>query len=407
MTNNSFEIIIYGATSFVGQILCRYLVEELKDPGLNWAMAGRNEAKILQLKQELGEAGENIQHFIASSEDEESLRRLCDKSAVIISTVGPYALYGENLVKVCAQSGTDYCDLAGEPQWIRRMIEKYHDDARASGARIVNCCGFDSIPSDLGVYYLQQQAKQHHGQYCPQVKMRVKGFSGGASGGTIASMVNLYKELTANPELRKELTDPYSLCPPGHTFQAKQQNVEMEYDKELQSWTAPFIMAAINTRVVLRTNALLEPSYNKNFLYDEAMLTGNEPDSKRKAKRAAMGMKLMVPMMAIRPLRWLALKFMPKPGEGPSLEKQTTGYYDLLFLGVSSNGEQLRVSVTGDRDPGYGSTAKMLAQAGICLARDISHDSVKGGFWTPATAMGQALIERLVKYSGMTFEAES
>jgi short subunit dehydrogenase-like uncharacterized protein len=404
MSDKAFEIVIYGATSFVGKILCHYLCDELKDPELRWAMAGRSESKILQLKQELGDTAESIPHFIAEATDEKSLEELCNKTDVIISTVGSYALYGETLVKVCAQSGTDYCDLTGEPQWIKRMIDKYQDSAQASGARIVHCCGFDSIPSDLGVHFLQQLAKQRFGAYCPRVKMRVKGSKGGASGGTIASMVNLYKEASANPQLRKELGDPYSICPPSDSPRTKQPTVDVEFDEDFQSWVGPFVMAAINTRVVLRSNELSEPKYNNSFVYDEATLTGNGPKSKKLAKRISTGLKLIVPVMAIPPFRWLALKFLPKPGEGPSEEQQLNGYYDLIFMGYSENKELLQVQVTGDRDPGYGSTAKMLAQAGICLARDISHDKINGGFWTPATAMGQTLISRLVKYAGMTFD---
>ena len=404
MNERDFEIIVYGATSFVGRIVCRYLAQEYKDPGLKWAMAGRSRSRLNELRQSLGPAHTAVPCLIADAGDEKALRKLCNSSKVIISSVGPYALYGETLVKVCADTGTDYCDLAGEPQWIRRMIDRYQPAAKKTGARIVHCCGFDSIPSDLGVFFLQEVSLQKKHGYCQQVKMRVANLKGAASGGTIASMVNLYKEAASDKHLRKELTDLYSLCPPPSGARPTQQMVGMEYDREFDSWVAPFVMAAINTRVVLRSNALLERPFHKNFLYDEGLLTGDKSAGKRKARRITVGMKLTTVVMAFAPLRWIALKFLPKPGEGPSPQEQQDGCFELLFMGLNEEGQTLRVRVTGDRDPGYGSTAKMLAQAGICLARDIPRNRVPGGFWTPATAMGKKLIRRLIDHAGIKFE---
>lgn len=404
MSEQEFEIVIYGATSFVGQILCHYLTEEYQDPDLKWAMAGRSKSKLNQVRLSLGKPHASIRCLVAEADDEQALRQICQQTKVVISTVGPYALYGETLIKVCAETGTDYCDLTGEPQWIRRMIDRYEVTARKTGARIVHCCGFDSIPSDLGVYFLQQIALKQQGHYCQQVKMRVKGLKGGASGGTIASMVNVYKEAAKDKHLRKELSDLYSLCPPSADARPSQHEVAMEYDQDFESWVGPFVMAAINTRVVLRSNALLEPAYHRNFLYDEGMLTGDQSAGKKRARKTATGTKLMTIAMAVPPLRWLALKFLPKPGEGPSPEEQRSGFFDLRFIGYNEQEQAISVRVTGDRDPGYGSTAKMLAQAGICLARDIPGDRLQGGFWTPATAMGKRLIRRLIDHAGFTFE---
>ena len=404
MSEREFEIVVYGATSFVGQILSHYLTEEYRDPDLKWAMAGRSKSKLNQVKLSLGKPHATIRYLVADAEDEKALRQMCQQTKVVISTVGPYALYGETLVKVCAETGTDYCDLTGEPQWIKRMIDRYQITAQKTGSRIVHCCGFDSIPSDLGVYFLQLVALKQQGNYCQQVKMRVNKLKGGASGGTIASMVNIYKEAAKDKHLREELTDPYSLCPPSAEARPSQQEVGMEYDKDFESWVAPFVMAAINTRVVLRSNALLEPPYHRNFLYDEGMLTGDQSAGRKRARKTAIGTKLMTVAMAVPPLRWLALKFLPKPGEGPTPEEQRNGFFDLRFIGFNEQGPNIIIRVTGDRDPGYGSTAKMLAQAGICLARDIPGDRVPGGFWTPATAMGKKLIRRLIDHAGLTFE---
>ncbi len=408
MTNKEFDIVIFGATSFVGKILCNYLVNEYTEPNLTWAMAARSETKLKELKESLGANAAEIPLIIADSSDEQALQSMCERTELVISTVGPYALYGELLVKVCCQLGTDYCDLTGEPQWIRRMISRYEDDAKRTGARIVNCCGFDSIPSDLGVKFLQDHSQRHFGSYCDQVKLRVKVLKGGASGGTIASGLNLYKEASADPEIRKEMRDPYSLCPSEHTFTERQHNVSVEFDEDFDSWAGPFIMASINTRIVLRSNALLDGHYDANFKYDEAMLTSAGKKGEKAAKRISSGTKVSMFMMAFAPMRWLATRFfLPSPGEGPTPEQQLKGCYDLRLLGRTQRGESVRVKVTGDRDPGYGSTAKMLAQAGISLRRDVDEGEVGGGFWTPAAVFNDKLITRLVNNAGMGFELES
>ncbi|MEQ8516151.1 MAG: saccharopine dehydrogenase NADP-binding domain-containing protein [Chromatocurvus sp.] len=399
-----FDIILFGATSFVGRILCDYLANEHTEPNLTWAMAARSESRLTELKATLGEAAQSIPTLVADATNEADMRALCDQARLIISTVGPYALYGELLVKACAESGTDYCDLTGEPHWIRRMLDRYESAAQASGARIVHCCGFDSIPSDLGVKFLQDQAMARFGQYCHKVKMRVKASKGGASGGTIASGVNLYKEAARDAELRRELRDPYSLCPAGHGFMAQQHTVGMEYDEDFQAWAGPFIMAAINTRVVLRSNALHEPPYHPDFLYDEGMLTGDGGKGRKRARVLAAGTKLGTVVMAVAPLRWAAMKFLPGPGEGPSPRQQQEGFYDLRFHGETDSGDSLTVKVCGDRDPGYGSTSRMLSQAGISLCKEVSREQRGGGFWTPATVFDERLFKRLASYAGLSFE---
>ena len=408
MINKEFDIVVFGATSFVGKILCNYLANEYTEPNLTWAMAARSKEKLNELKASLGGKAAGIHVIIADSSDEQTLQSMCEKTELIISTVGPYALYGELLVKTCCQLGTDYCDLTGEPQWIRRMINRYEGDAKRSGARIVNCCGFDSIPSDLGVKFLQGHALRQFGSYCDAVKLRVKTLKGGASGGTIASGLNLYKEASADPGIRKEMRDPYSLCPEEHTFAARQHNVSVEFDEDFDSWAGPFIMASINTRVVLRSNALLDGHYDENFKYDEAMLTSAGKKGEKAAKRISTGTKVSMFMMAFSPMRWLATRlFLPSPGEGPTPEQQLKGCYDLRLLGRTPRGESVSVKVSGDRDPGYGSTAKMLAQAGISLRRDVDESEVGGGFWTPATVFNDKLITRLIDHAGMGFELES
>jgi short subunit dehydrogenase-like uncharacterized protein len=407
MSSPSHDLIVFGATSFVGQILARYLAEEFGAQGsLKWAMAGRSEQKLAALRNSLGLAAGRVPLVVADAADEAALRRLCESTRVVISTVGPYALYGEPLVKVCAETGTDYCDLTGEVQWIRRMIRNYEPAARKSGARIVHCCGFDSIPSDLGVYFLQQQARRQFGAPCTTVKMRVKAMRGGFSGGTVASLLNVVKEAGANPALRKELANPYSICPEGYAPAVRQPNVKSaQYDADFEAWVAPFVMAAINTRVVQRSNALSKQAYGEDFRYDEAMLMGSGLQGRAAALGMAAGLGGFMVASALPPTRWALERFvLPAPGEGPSAEEQRKGFFDIRFLGTTDDGRSLRVKVTGDRDPGYGSTAKMLGQAGACLAQDFADSGRKGGFWTPATMFGDKLIDRLVAHSGLTFE---
>jgi short subunit dehydrogenase-like uncharacterized protein len=406
-TSPKFDIIIFGATSFVGQILTRYMLNQFAVGGeLKWAIAGRSQNKLNELKISLGTAGEALDTLVADAADEDSLHSLCLSTRVIISTVGPYALYGEPLVKVCVALGTDYCDLTGEVQWIANMLERYEDEAKKSGARIVNSCGFDSVPSDLGVYFLQHHAKQKFGQTCSSIKMRVKKMKGAASGGTVASMTNIFKEVASNPALRKVLANPYAICPSDHGNAVRQDNMNRpQYDDDFNSWVAPFVMAVINTRIVHRSNALIEGGYSQHFDYNEAMLTGKGLMGSGIAAGVGVGLGGFAMAAVIPPTRWVMEKFiLPKPGEGPSIDAQEKGFYDLRFYGKTDDGQEIRCKVTGDQDPGYGSTAKMLGQAAACLAQDISKDNVQGGFWTPASVFGTQLITRLEKHAGLTFE---
>lgn len=398
MTDKTFDIIVYGATSFVGQIITRYMHEQFADGSISWAIAGRSLGKLKNVSEKIGLSG--VELIVADAADEDALRQMCARTKVVMSTVGPYALYGDLLVHVCATTGTHYCDLTGEPQWIRKMQARHEADAKSSGARIVHCCGFDSIPSDLGVHFLQRHALEQFAQPCDRIAMRVVTMKGGASGGTIASMINMVKEAVSDADLRRELKDPYSLCPPGHGFTVQQRAVKIEYDTAFGGWIAPFIMEAINTRVVHRSNALSGNSYGTQFRYEEAVVT----PGKAMARATTWGVNALMVGLAVPPLRWLLeTVVLPKPGEGPSEKAQLEGGFDIVFLGTTAKGDSIRCRVTGDRDPGYGSTAKMLSQAAACLAKDVP-DEVPGGFWTPATILGDMLIDRLQAHAGLTFE---
>lgn len=412
MTHPAYDLVVFGATSFVGQILTRHLAEHLSSGAdtLRWAIAGRSEAKLAQLRDSLGDAARTLPILVADASDDAQLQTLCAQTRVVVSTVGPYALYGEPLVRACAQSGTDYCDLTGETQWIKRMIDRYEAAATQSGARIVHCCGFDSIPSDLGVYVLQQRALHEWGAPAEHVTMRVKTLKGGASGGTVASMINVVREAAADPALRRMLLDPYALCPRDHRFTVRQHAVRSaEFDRDCDAWIAPFVMAAVNERVVHRSNALAGDAYGNGFRYDEAIVTGHGIRGSVVARATVVALGAFMAGVLVKPVRSAMERFLlPKPGEGPSLAAQRAGCFDLRFFGHASGGRIVRLKVTGDRDPGYGSTGKMLGQAAICLALDCRAGSDRtrgGGFWTPATMFGERLVERLVRHAGLRFDA--
>jgi short subunit dehydrogenase-like uncharacterized protein len=407
MSARPLDVVGFGATSFVGKILCRYLLEAFGTDGeLKWGAAGRSRSRLEALRDSLGSRATGLPLLVADAADDGSLRRLCASPRVVVSTVGPYALHGEPLVRTCAESGTDYCDLTGEVQWIRRMMQRYEAAARQSGARIVHCCGFDSIPSDMGVHFLQRQAMSRLGAPCPRVRMRVKAMRGGLSGGTVASLLNVVKEAAADPAMRKELADPYSLCPVGSAAKPRQPDIRSpQFDADFDAWIAPFVMSAINTRIVHRTNALSGYPYGADFVYDEAVLTGPGLKGRLAAGAMVAGLAGFMLAGALGPVRAALERFvLPKPGQGPSAESQRRGFFDLRFSGTTADGRQIRTKVTGDRDPGYGSTGKMLGQAAACLALDIDKAAAPGGFWTPASLLGDRLIERLTRHAGLAFE---
>lgn len=409
--SSQFDIVVFGATSFVGQILVQYLSDQFNQPGkesLKWAIAGRSQAKLDEVKAEIQQP--ELTTIIADAQDETAIKAMCDQAKVIISTVGPYALYGEPLVKVCAETGTDYCDLTGEVQWIDRMLKKYEATAKTSGARIVHCSGFDSIPSDMGVYFTQREAKKSLGEYCNNISMRVKAAKGGASGGTIASILNITKEVMKDPALRKDLVNPYLVCPKGHGYKARQFDTKKPtFDKNFNGWTAPFVMAGINTRIVFRSNALAGNPYGKDFKYDEAMLVGKGFKGRLTATGLVAGLGAFFIGAALKPTRWVLENYvLPKPGEGPTPKEQIEGYYDIRFIGKTAAGKEIRSKVVGQGDPGYGSTSQMLGQVGACLALDTELMANKeGGFWTTSTLLGDRLIERLEKDAQLKFEITS
>lgn len=389
--SREFDIIVYGSTGFTGRLVAEYLNKQYGNgKAVTWAMAGRSEEKLASVRDEMGLPADTP-FVTANSDDAASLKAMCERAKVILTTVGPYQLYGEDLVAACAATGTDYVDLCGEPVWMRQMIDKYAGQAEASGARIVFSCGFDSIPTDLGILYLQDEAKRKFGRPVPRVKGRVRKMQGTFSGGTAASLKASMAAIQKDPSLMQHMINPFALAP-GFDGPAQPKGMKPEFDETLDMWVAPFIMAAINTKNAHRSNALLDHAYGKDFVYDEMMVTG--PGDQGKA--IAEGIASSNP---------LAEEGGPKPGEGPSKEERENGFYDILFVGLTEDGKRIDVAVTGDKDPGYGSTSKMLSESAICLINECA--DTPGGIWTTAPAMGQKLVKRLVDNAGLTFDVVS
>jgi short subunit dehydrogenase-like uncharacterized protein len=399
-----YDLIVFGATGFTGRLVAEYLhTAHGDDASLRWAIAGRSAAKLAEVRDALGlPAG--IPLLVADAGDADALRALVGSARAVITTVGPYQLHGEALIRACADAGTDYVDLCGEPGWMARMIPQLQDTARASGARIVFSCGFDSIPFDLGVVHAQHEAQARFGAALARVHGRVKTMKGTFSGGTIASMLATIEAVKREPGLRRTLVDPFALTP---GFKGPRQPADhvAAYDELANQWTAPFVMATINTKNVHRTHALLGHPWGTDFAYSERMLTGEGTAGEKRAKKMQRQTNLQNLLLAFAPTRALLKRFaLPKPGEGPNREQREKGRYELLFFGETTDGRRITTRVTGDRDPGYGSTSKMIAESALCLLRDIDRTRTPGGVWTPGAAMGMTLVERLRARAGLTFD---
>jgi len=401
MSNREYDIIVWGASGFTGRLVAEYLFQNYGvNDSLKWAMAGRNQSKLETVRAEV--ANDSVPMVIADSQNMDSLNAMTSRATVICTTVGPYAKYGTKLVESCIKNQTHYCDLAGEVQWMRRMIDQHHDAAKASGTKIVHTCGFDSIPSDMGVYFVQKEAIKRTGKPATKIEMRVKAMKGGMSGGTYASMSEMKKEAEKDKRIYGILADPYGLNPAGERNGPDRRDLmKVVYDETAKSWIFPFVMAGINTRVVRRSNALAGYPYGKEFQYDEAMLSGDGLGGRMKglATAGVMGIVMMAKPGSL--LKKGVDAVLPEPGEGPNKKERENGFYNLIFNTTLADGSMGRGKVTGDRDPGYGSTSKMLAECAISLAVDELPEVA--GMLTPAVAMGDALLKRLADNAGLTF----
>ncbi len=405
MSAQEFDIVVYGATGFTGKLVAEHLLKTYGAEGdVRWAIAGRDEAKLKAVRTEIG-APFALPIIVAGAKDSGALDAMAHRTRVVITTVGPYQLYGEGLLAACAKAGTDYVDLCGEPNWMAAMIAKYEKTAKESGARIVFSCGFDSIPFDGGVWFLQQEAKARFGQPLRDVRGRVRKMKGTFSGGTMASMLATFEAVRRDPALATKMTDPFLLSPERLAQQPNGEDITE--DADIDSWSAPFVMAAINTKNVHRTNALAHHPYGRDFTYSEMMLTGGGAKGKQRAKSALGASNMQRTLLGFAPTRALLTQFvLPKPGQGPNKEQRETGMFDVLYVGKAADGRTLKAGVYGDKDPGYGSTSKMISEAALTL-KDTSRQTTPGGIWTPAAAMGDALIARLQEKAGLTFKLEN
>ena len=387
MSEREFDVIVFGASGYTGKLVAEYMGKEYgNDESIRWAIAGRNKDKLSSVKKDLN-LNERVSIIEVDSTNKDSLDSMTSSAKCILTTVGPYQLYGSSLVQSCSENGTDYVDLTGEPGWMYEMINAHQDTAKKSGARIVFSCGFDSIPFDLGVYFVQQAAQEKYGKPAKHVRGRVKAMNGEFSGGTIASLGATMATLKEKPELIQVLSNPFSLTE-GFEGPAQLDDSKVLLDEKLNMWVAPFVMAPINTKNIHRSNALLGHAYGEDFCYDEMMIAGEGEEG----KQIADAMNSSNPMGGDN---------LPQPGEGPSKESREQGNYDVLFFADFDEGS-IEARVTGDMDPGYGSTSKMIAESALCLIQDC--EDLSGGMYTPAPARGEKLIKRLTKNAGLTFD---
>ena len=397
------DLVVFGATGFTGRLVAEYLLARHGVGGaLRWALAGRSLARLQAVRGELG-APAALPLINTDASDAAALAGLAQQTRVVITTVGPYALHGSALVAACAAAGTDYVDLCGEPLWMADMIAHHHAAAQASGARIVFSCGFDSVPFDLGVLFLQTEANRRWGAPLPRVHGLVRAMKGGFSGGTAASLLNTMEAIAHQPDLARAMADPFALTP-GFSGPSQPDSADAQFDALAQGWTAPFVMSAINTKNVHRTNALHGHAYGRDFVYAEREFKGDGAVGKLRAQQAARKLRVQNALLGFTPARALVRRFaLPQPGQGPSAAQREAGHYELLFIGQAADGRTLRAVVKGDRDPGYGSTCRMVSESALCLLHDVDHQATPGGVWTPGAALGLALVHRLQASAGLSF----
>ena len=398
------DLIVFGATGFTGRLVAEYLLaSQGVGNELRWALAGRSLARLKAVRDGIG-APVALPLIATDAADPVALAALARSTRVVVTTVGPYQLHGEAMLAACAAVGTDYVDLCGEPAWMAAMIASHHAQAQASGARIVFSCGFDSIPFDLGVLFLQTEAHKLYGAPLRQVHSLVRIMKGGFSGGTAASLLATLEAIGRDGTLARTMADPFALTP-GFTGPSQPDSADAQFDPLVPGWTAPFVMAAINTKNVHRTNALRGHAYGRDFVYTERELKGDGAVGQRRARTAARTARLRNALLGFAPTRALIRRFaLPRPGQGPTATQRENGCYEILFVGQAADGRTLRAVVKGDRDPGYGSTSKMISESALCLLRDVDHQVTPGGVWTPAAAMGLALVVRLQTRAGLSFE---
>jgi short subunit dehydrogenase-like uncharacterized protein len=395
--DRELDVVLFGATGFAGRLVAGYLAGHAP-AGVRIGLAGRSQRRLADVRAGLGAAASAWPLLGTDSADPVSLAALARAARVVVTTVGPYRAHGLALVQACAEAGTDYADLTGEVLFIRDSIDRCHDVAAATGARIVHCCGFDSVPSDLGVLLLHLAARADDAGDLQDTTLVVTALRGGVSGGTLASMTGQQAEVRASTQRRKVVGDPYALSP-DRTAEPElgdERDLDwVKYDRELRMWTGPFAMAGINTRVVRRSNALQGWAYGRLFRYREVTGFGASPAAPLLAATASTALKAAEAGLAFAPSRTLLSRLLPAPGQGPGEKTRRTGYFRIQVHTRTSAGARYLATIAAQGDPGYAATSVMLGETALCLALDRDQLPGHAGVLTPATAMGAALADRL------------
>ena len=397
-----YDLIVFGATGYTGRLVAEALLE-FPEPGLRWAIAGRSREKLESVQSALTARfpeAESLELVVADVSDAASMRSMAKRTRVICTTVGPYGRLGDAVVEACMAEGTDCCDLTGEVNWMRKNIDAYHDQAASKGIRIVHAAGFDSIPFDIGVYALQKAAVERLGGPATRVRTITTRLKGGFSGGTVASMALLFDGIKRDRSILRLMGNPYALDP-GFRGPDTNDSRAVKFWSTHRAWTAPFIMAGCNTRVVRRSHALLGRPWGEDFSYAEAMGTGRGLSGWIRGQVMRLGLGAFVAIMAIPLTRWAAVgTVLPRPGDGPTEAARQAGYFGARVVGIRGD-QQLSLDVIGEGDPGYLATSRMLAQTAVALAKDDLPETY--GVLTPGGAMGDALLQRLPRV-GIRFE---
>ena len=403
--DREYDLILFGASSFVGRLTAAYLASAAP-ADMKVALAGRSSQKLEKTRSELPAPADGWPIILADSSDPDSLAAMAGSTRVVVTTVGPYAKYGLPLVEACAEAGTDYADLTGETLFVRQSIDSAHERAAGTGARIVHSCGFDSIPSDLGVLALYRADQEAGAGELTGTTLTVDAMRGGFSGGTLDSMKVQLDEAKANKDARRLAADPYALSQdrekdpdPG----SERDFARVARDPETGAWLAPFVMATYNTRIVRRSNSLLDRAYGRGFRYREVMSTGKSPLGAVKAGAVLGGLGALVGGLSFPPTRKVLDRLLPDPGEGPSEESRERGFFKMTTVAETTSGRRFSCRIKADGDPGYKATAVMLGEAGLCLAGDQSKLPDAAGVLTPATGIGETLIDAL-RAAGHTYE---
>ncbi|MBE9100498.1 saccharopine dehydrogenase family protein [Vacuolonema iberomarrocanum] len=393
--NRAYDVVLYGASGFVGRQTVAYFARHAVAQGIRWAIAGRNRQKLEAVRDQVGVA---VDVLVADSQDQPAVDAIVAQTRVLLTTAGPFALYGTPLVDACVRFKTHYVDITGETPWVRSLIDRYHTQAAVDGTRIIPCCGFDSVPSDLGTFLVVRHMQQKFGLPCRQVNAYFQA-NGGFNGGTLASAFNLYDSGAATQYDNPFLLNPVDSATPTEIAQNRDPQLPA-FDADVNTWVAPFFMGPVNTRIVRRSQALYsqwQSSYGAHFAYQE-YFKADEPLAWAKATGITAGLSLLIGTMQQPPLRSLLQPLLPQPGSGPSEHTMNNGWFSCELIGTAEDGRKVRGLIRDNGDPGNRATVKFVCEAALGLAlqtQELPGGAARGGVLTPATGLGHVLANRL------------